>query len=473
MAELRERGLAGMKFKVGGLTPEEDAARFRIARAAAGPDFVLCADANQGWSPARRRPLRTPRRRPRPVLVRGAVPLVERPPRHARRPLRRRRARLRRPERVLRGRLPRPDGRGRDRLLQLRLLLVGRGDRVAPRRGRGVSFDVAMAHHEEPQIASPPARVDPARDVPRGFSAERDPIWWNLVANRPPIVDGRMTLPDAARASAGSSTRDYIEAYRVSARRVTRPARGPALGEGLDGRGVLVTGAVGGIGAAVARAFAELRRAGRGARPLRAGVREASPPRSRAGSRRDRRRPRATSRRTARSLQADGEPSARSSRSSTSPPCCGVAARHPRGRRGRLGRRRPTSTSRRRSSSTAAFAELLRAAGRAGAIVNFSSQGWWTGGLRRLGRLQRDQGRDRDDDARARADVRRRRDPASTRVAPGLVDTRMLQRRALARACSGARRRRCRSAGWRRPRRSRPRPCSSPPTTPSTSPARR
>ena len=28
-----------------------------------------------------------------------------------------------------------------------------------------------------------------------------------------------------------------------------------------------------------------------------------------------------------------------------------------------------------------AFAEQLRGAGRAGAIVNFSSQGWWTGGF--------------------------------------------------------------------------------------------
>ena len=33
VAELREQGLAGMKFKVGGLTPEEDAARFRASRA--------------------------------------------------------------------------------------------------------------------------------------------------------------------------------------------------------------------------------------------------------------------------------------------------------------------------------------------------------------------------------------------------------------------------------------------------------
>src|SRR5262245_53434986 len=47
---VRERGLAGMKFKVGGLSPEEDARRFREARQAAGDDFVLMADANQGWS---------------------------------------------------------------------------------------------------------------------------------------------------------------------------------------------------------------------------------------------------------------------------------------------------------------------------------------------------------------------------------------------------------------------------------------
>ena len=38
-----------MKFKVGGLSPKEDAERFREARKAAGDDFILMADANQGW----------------------------------------------------------------------------------------------------------------------------------------------------------------------------------------------------------------------------------------------------------------------------------------------------------------------------------------------------------------------------------------------------------------------------------------
>ena len=51
-AELEDvRGLAGMKFKVGQLTPAEDAARFRLAREVAGDDFILLADANQGWTP--------------------------------------------------------------------------------------------------------------------------------------------------------------------------------------------------------------------------------------------------------------------------------------------------------------------------------------------------------------------------------------------------------------------------------------
>jgi D-galactarolactone cycloisomerase len=45
----REAGMAGCKFKVGGLSPEEDAARVSVARKAAGNDFILCVDANRGW----------------------------------------------------------------------------------------------------------------------------------------------------------------------------------------------------------------------------------------------------------------------------------------------------------------------------------------------------------------------------------------------------------------------------------------
>src|SRR2546426_4280861 len=46
----RRAGMAGCKFKVGGLTPEQDAERVATARDAAGPDFILAVDANRGWS---------------------------------------------------------------------------------------------------------------------------------------------------------------------------------------------------------------------------------------------------------------------------------------------------------------------------------------------------------------------------------------------------------------------------------------
>ena len=50
MEAYRRAGMAGCKFKVGGLTPEEDARRVDAARSAAGADFVLAVDANRGWS---------------------------------------------------------------------------------------------------------------------------------------------------------------------------------------------------------------------------------------------------------------------------------------------------------------------------------------------------------------------------------------------------------------------------------------
>src|SRR2546429_1502063 len=50
MEAYRLAGMAGCKFKVGGLTPDEDARRVEAARRAAGPDFVLAVDANRGWT---------------------------------------------------------------------------------------------------------------------------------------------------------------------------------------------------------------------------------------------------------------------------------------------------------------------------------------------------------------------------------------------------------------------------------------
>jgi len=50
MEEYLALGLAGCKFKGAGRTPEIDSKRTRAARKAAGDDFIICADANRGWS---------------------------------------------------------------------------------------------------------------------------------------------------------------------------------------------------------------------------------------------------------------------------------------------------------------------------------------------------------------------------------------------------------------------------------------
>jgi len=55
MERIRDSGAMGCKFKVGylsGLSPAEDAERIKVARKAAGPDFLIIADANQGWTAA-------------------------------------------------------------------------------------------------------------------------------------------------------------------------------------------------------------------------------------------------------------------------------------------------------------------------------------------------------------------------------------------------------------------------------------
>ena len=50
VAELTAFGILGLKLKVGGMTPAEDARRVHAVRRAGGDSFVLACDANQGWS---------------------------------------------------------------------------------------------------------------------------------------------------------------------------------------------------------------------------------------------------------------------------------------------------------------------------------------------------------------------------------------------------------------------------------------
>jgi len=215
VSELRERGLAGMKFKVGGLTPSEDAERFRIARAAAGPDFVLMADANQGWTPTEA--IRFSRLVEDLDLHWFEEPCVWSNDRRAMRDVR-----FAGGVRVCAGQSEFSAGGCRDLMVEGAIDFCNfdsswSGGATEWRRvaAAAVAFDVAMAHHEEPQIASHLLASIPHGTFLEVFSAERDPIWWNLVANRPPIVDGILTLPSGPGLG-WELDADYIEAHRIS-----------------------------------------------------------------------------------------------------------------------------------------------------------------------------------------------------------------------------------------------------------------
>ena len=49
---LLKEEFAGMKFKIGGMSPEDDAKRFKEARKVGGDNFRIAVDANQGYTPA-------------------------------------------------------------------------------------------------------------------------------------------------------------------------------------------------------------------------------------------------------------------------------------------------------------------------------------------------------------------------------------------------------------------------------------
>jgi L-alanine-DL-glutamate epimerase-like enolase superfamily enzyme len=215
VAELRELGLAGLKLKVGGRSPEEDAVRVREARSAGGPDFVLAADANQAWT--REDALRFAR-----LVEDEELVWFEEPCRWDgdRRLMRDVRAGAR--VRVC---------AGQSELSAagcLELMVGGSVDVCnfdaswsgGPTEWRRVAaaaaaLGVAMAHHEEPQVASHLLAAIPHGTYVECFHPDRDPIWWNLVANRPPLSGGAIELSDAPGLG-WELDADFLRTYAVS-----------------------------------------------------------------------------------------------------------------------------------------------------------------------------------------------------------------------------------------------------------------
>ncbi len=199
MERYREAGVAGCKFKVGGLRPDEDARRVEAARRAAGPDFILAVDANRGWSVA-----------DAVHFARLVEPLDIRwfeEPCHWHDDAAMM-ARVRQATRI-------PVTAGQSEITSQgvrRRVEAGAVDLVNfdASEGGGVTewrraaalcsvAGVQMAHHEESQIAQQLIAAVPHGTYVECFAdPERDPVWQAMWANRPPIKEGMMEVSSGA-----------------------------------------------------------------------------------------------------------------------------------------------------------------------------------------------------------------------------------------------------------------------------------
>jgi len=214
VAEWRAMGFRGCKFKVGGVSPEDDARRVHAAREAAGDDFVITIDANQGYRLADA--LELCRR-----LADANIRWFEEPCMWAndRRDMREIRARGGIP--VCAGQSEHSPSACRD-LMEAGSIDVCNFD--ASWSGGATNwlrmaalshvYSVDLAHHEEPQVALHLLASQPNGTYLEVFHPDRDPIWWNLISNRPEIVDGSVALPLAPGFGWELDT-DFIDRYRV------------------------------------------------------------------------------------------------------------------------------------------------------------------------------------------------------------------------------------------------------------------
>ena len=75
------------------------------------------------------------------------------------------------------------------------------------------AFGVEVGHHEEAQIAAHMLASVPHGTYAEVFHPNRDPLFWNLIANRSPLVDGVYTVPTGPGWGL-ELDQDYIDAHR-------------------------------------------------------------------------------------------------------------------------------------------------------------------------------------------------------------------------------------------------------------------
>jgi D-galactarolactone cycloisomerase len=219
-----EAGFAGVKLKVGGKTPAEDAARVRLARTAAGPDVALMVDANQGYDRAQ--------------AVEFAHLVGDLDIRWFEEPCRwTNDVRWMRDVRYQTG-IPVCAGQSETTLAGIRDLIAAgaidvsnfdaswAGGPTIWRKAAGVAaaYGVELGHHEEPQIAAHLLASVPDRTFVECFDQERDPFFWRLSDMSTRIGDGAYALPE--RPGFGIELDwEYVRRHTVATRSTDRSTR--------------------------------------------------------------------------------------------------------------------------------------------------------------------------------------------------------------------------------------------------------
>ena len=210
-----EQGYRTQKVKVGGLTPEADAARVGLICKAAGNDVALMRDANQGWN------LPTAVRAARLCVPYDIFWLEDQMPGYdERHTLQRLKAEVD---------IPIAAGETEYSPFGLRTMLAEglvdyliidstwAGGLTTWRKAAVMAelYQIPLAAHHDPQIHVHAVAASPTGFILESFAdPTRDPLWFELFRERPPIVDGFMALPEAP--GLGLELRDdTLEKYGV------------------------------------------------------------------------------------------------------------------------------------------------------------------------------------------------------------------------------------------------------------------
>ncbi len=209
-------GVVGMKFKIGGVTPEEDLERLKVAREVGGEKFIFMVDANQGYD--LQQAIRFVR-----LAQQAGIELYwfEEPVRWYND------KRWLRDVRLSTG-VPVTAGQSEYRIDGVRDLIIGDsidycnfdtswgGGPTMWRRVASIcsAFGIKMAHHEEAQISAHLLGSVAHGSFVECFHRARDPIFWDIQTEARPLKDGYYTISDKPGFGI-EFDRDYVAKYRV------------------------------------------------------------------------------------------------------------------------------------------------------------------------------------------------------------------------------------------------------------------